>query len=137
MIDVVFLLLIDFMVTTDYVATEEVYQLDLPERAGAGAPEDPFRLDPDPLRVLVRSTGPESEQYTVQLVGPWPQPETFDALHSFLRSSLVVQAGSGLFPAEHPILIEPDAETAWEHAVEAFSSAVRAGYRNVQFVPTP
>ena len=136
MIDVVFLLLIYFMVATDFVVTEEIYRLDLPQRLGSGAPDDPFELERDPVRIGVHTTGPEPEDYALDLAGPWPQPTTFEELLAFLQRNLIRDEGSGLFPRDHPILVAPDPDTGWEHAVEAFSTAVRAGYVNVQFVPT-
>ena len=56
MIDVVFLLLVYFMVATDFKKAEEVYRLDLPERV-EGVSADPFELDDEPLRIIVRSSG--------------------------------------------------------------------------------
>ena len=67
MIDVVFLLLIYFMVATDFKQAEEVYRLDLPERI-EGMSIDPFQLDDEPLRIMVRSTGPGDEDYRIRKV---------------------------------------------------------------------
>lgn len=136
MIDVVFLLLIYFLLATDFVINEEVYQLDLPPRPAAGTPTDPFELEDEPLRVSVVTTGAGPGDYSLTLSAPWPQPATFEDLYTFLRQSLIVDRGAGLFAADHPVLVAPAPDAAWEHTVEAFSAAVRAGYRNVQFVPS-
>ncbi|MCH2149151.1 MAG: biopolymer transporter ExbD, partial [Phycisphaerales bacterium] len=48
MIDVVFLLLVYFLVATDFKQSEEIYRLDLPERR-EGMALDPFELDDEPL----------------------------------------------------------------------------------------
>jgi biopolymer transport protein ExbD len=137
MIDVVFLLLIYFMVATDFRTGERMYRVELPGREGAGAP-DPFRLDEEPLRIAVSSSGLSANLYQLRLDGPYRQPQTFDELHEFLHSRQVnettVAAGSGaLFRPAHPIIIQPARSTRWEHAIEAFNAAARAKYTNVTF----
>lgn len=130
LIDVTFLLLVYFMVATSFTAGEGVYRMDLPNREGIGA--DPFDLDDEPLRILVASTGLGPEMCTVRLDGPFPQPESFEALHQFLRAKQVSEMTTGaLFESDHPIVIQPTRATLWEHAMEAFNSAARAGYTNV------
>lgn len=137
MIDVVFLLLIYFLVATDFRTGEGIYRVELPGREGAGAP-DPFQLDEEPLRIIVHSTGLGAGMYQVRLDGPYPQPQTFEELHGFLRDKQVSEAsvtiGSGaLFRPEHPIILQPSRSTRWEHAIEAFNAAARAKYTNITF----
>jgi biopolymer transport protein ExbD len=62
-IDVVFLLLIYFLVATDFRLGEEVYRMDLPAREGVSQ-RDPFELDDEPLRIAVMSTGLAPERST-------------------------------------------------------------------------
>jgi hypothetical protein len=38
-----------------------------------------------------------------------------------------------MFPADHPIIVQPARATRWEHAMEAFNAAARARYSNVTF----
>lgn len=136
MIDVVFLLLIFFMVATRFKLGEEIYRLDLPERGEALA-ADPFKLDDEPLRITVTSHGRDAETYRIELDGPYDQPRTFDALHQFLRDrQLSPDHPAGLFPTDHPILIQPGPATRWEHAIGAFNAAVRARYTNISFAET-
>jgi len=133
MIDVVFLLLIYFLVATDFRLGEEVYRLDLPDRTGAGSP-DPFELDNEPLRISVMSTGLSASMYRLTIEGPYPQPESFEKLFEFLDQTMVGRVESGaLFEADHPIIIQPSRSTRWEHAIEAFNAAARARYTNVTF----
>lgn len=136
MIDVVFLLLIYFMVATDFRMGEGMFRVEVPAREGAGAP-DPFRLDDEPLRIIVHSTGLGPAMYTLRLDGPYPQPRTFDDLHEFLASTQVnvenVASRGALFRPEHPIIIQPSRSTRWEHAIEAFNAAARARYSNITF----
>ena len=130
MIDVVFLLLVYFMVATDFRKAEEIYTLDLPERA-EGMSVDPFELDEEPLLVLVRTSGSAGDSYRLGLDGPWDPVQDFQALYEFLRSRQVDGMGGGLFGTDHPIVIIPDATVHWEYTIDAFNSAVRAGYVNV------
>lgn len=136
MIDVVFLLLIYFMVATEFKVGEEVYRLDLPARAGAAQQRDPFQLDEQPLRIAVDSTGPGRSAYHLSLDGPYPQPASFQALYEFLRKRQIGENAIGaLFAPDHPIIIEPSRTTRWDHAIEAFNAPARARYTNVRFAP--
>lgn len=133
MIDVVFLLLIYFLVATDFRLGEHVYRMDLPSREGA-ASEDPFQLEDEPLRIRIASTGLGPEMYRVTIDGPYPQPETFAQLHEFLRTRQVNELTTGgLFRPDHPIIIQPTRTTRWDHTIEALNAAARASYTNVTF----
>lgn len=136
LIDVTFLLLIYFMVATSMSMGEEAYRMDLPDRSAAGAQGDPFSLDQEPLRIVVSSSGREFVDYHLQLDGPYPQPATFDDLFAFLRKSQINDTNAGsvmLFAPDHPIVIQPQRSTRWEHAIEAFNAAARARYNNITF----
>jgi biopolymer transport protein ExbD len=134
MIDVVFLLLVYFMVATEFKVGEEIYRLDLPERVTAQRELDPFDLDEMPLRILVATTGFGLDTYTLRLEGPYEQPRTFEDLYDFLRNRQVSEfTRTGLFEPDHPIVIEPTRTTKWQHVVEAFNAAARARYTNVTF----
>jgi biopolymer transport protein ExbD len=132
MIDIVFQLLIYFLVATDFRLGEEVYRMDLPQRGAAAALRDPFELDETPLRIAVTSTPDPHHPYVLRIEGPYPQPGTFRELMDFLRVRQINPSTSGgLFEPEHPIIIEPSRGTSWQHAVEAFNAAARARYTNI------
>lgn len=134
MIDVVFLLLIYFMVATEFKVGEEVYRLDLPERQQAQRELDPFDLDEEPLRIAVASTAFGRQRYRLSIEGPYPQPENFEALNRFLEERQINEfTTGGLFEADHPVIIEPTRTTSWAHAMEAFNAAARARYTNIMF----
>lgn len=133
LIDVTFLLLVYFMIATSFTASEEAYRTDIPNRAGAGA-GDPFKLDQEPLRITVTSTGLAPDMYRLRIEGPYAQPATFDDLYDFLSSRQVrPDTTGGLFERDHPIIIQPARTSRWEHAMEAFNAAARARYTNVTF----
>jgi biopolymer transport protein ExbD len=131
MIDVVFLLLVYFMAATEFKLGEELYKLDLPQRGHAA---DPFDLPREPLRIVVKSG--RDGRATIQVPGFDDPPRDFKALQEFLRQRRQVGDGTGgLFEPDHPILIEPQDNAMWEHAIEAFNAAVAARYTNVNFAP--
>jgi len=134
MIDVVFLLLVYFMVATDFTKGEEVYKLDLPARQGAIAP-DPFELDDMPLVVTVRSTGSGPGELVIDLEGPYPEISNPQKLLNLLRQRKISEVNPhGLFEADHPILINPLGQARWDHVIEVFNAPVLAGYTNIGFV---
>ena len=134
MIDVTFLLLIYFLVATEFKLGEEVYRLDLPERMPSQLDRDPFELDEEPLRIEVISTGMTPRAATLRLDGPYPQPRSFEELGRFLNQRRISEAApGGLFQHDHPVIVRPASETRWEHAIEAFNTVVKSGYTNVTF----
>lgn len=132
MIDVVFLLLVYFMVATEFKVGEEVFRLDLPKQMSSDAIDDPFDIDEEPLRIRVATLGEGATSYRLVMEGPYDQPGTFDDLFDQLQSVQINDVnGGGLFRADHPIIIIPGRTTRWEHTVEAFNAVVRASYSNI------
>lgn len=127
MIDVVFLLLIYFMVATDFSPAEETFRMDLPERhVGSGN----FSLKDRPLQIEVLAAGARARPlYTVPDFGA--PTGSIEALQSQLERLRGVE-GTALFTSDHPveILVSPSAGWAW--AVEAFNAAVAAGYTSIR-----
>ena len=134
MIDVVFQLLIYFLVATNFALGEQVFRLDLPDRGGASMESDPFVLEEEPLRIIVRSGGRDGETALVSIEGPYPQPNDLAELETYLRNSLE-DRGAALFRKDHPVMIVPSPTTRWEHVVGTFNAAVRSGFRSVVFAP--
>ncbi len=128
MIDVVFLLLIYFMVATEFKTAEESFPMDVPVRQHGQT----ITLDDEPLIILVESAGTGSSGIRVRLEGPWNPIASLDELSSFLRSNKASGFGrSGLFAETHPILVKPTKSTRWEHAIAAYNVVVNAKYTNI------
>ena len=129
MIDVVFLLLIYFMVATDFRPREKVFRLDLPERR-ASAYDPLYDATEEPLVIVVedRATTPE---YTLTLMGGWGRVADAAHLRDWLAQRRVgggSDPGEGLFTPRHPIVILAPPTTRWRNVVEVFNAVVRAGY---------
>ena len=127
-IDVVFQLLIYFLLGTSFVIGEQSYRLDLPERLGQSA-VDPFELDDDPIFIEVRP-GLGSSLH-VHVPGPWVSPKTIAELRNFLLEKRLDQGG--LYEDDHPVRIQPKNGATWGDAVDAFNAAFAAGYQKISF----
>ena len=132
MIDVVFQLLIYFLLATNFALGEQVFRMDLPERGGSSMINDPFDMPEEPLRIRVLSLDPQRERISLSLPPQYPGPDGLEDLERFLRES---RSGSeaSLFLEDHPIEIVPAPDTRWEHVVDVFNAVIRAGYRSVHF----
>lgn len=128
MIDVVFQLLIYFIVGTTFAMGEQSYRMDLPERQGT-VEVDPLELDDEPVVVRVLGGG------RISVPGPWDGPVSVERLTDFLRSNKQEKdgRGGGLIPADAAIRIKPRGGVSWADAVQAFNAAVAAGYETVGF----
>ena len=103
MIDVIFLLLVFFVVTATFTPDEGVITSKLPALEGSGAPklpEPPKR----PLNIVVSTAGRHG--YRLRIEG---------------------------LPQDTPVFIKPDATVRWQHVVNAFNAAISARYREVSF----
>ena len=128
MIDVVFLLLIFFMVATEFRRAEASFPMDLPEQ-GRNVVEV---LDEEPLVIQVDSAGGSASDIRLHLEGAWDPIGTLEELKKFLRENRADGFGSsGLFTPDHPILIRPRSDTRWDHAMSAYNAAVLSRYTNI------
>jgi biopolymer transport protein ExbD len=141
MIDVVFQLLIYFLLGTSLARGEEMYRLDLPERehlrTRTGAS---LTLEETPLTIRVISQGAERGAYTISVEGAGSaaalQPATAADLEALLRNAVIsADHPDGTLTRRHPVLVAPTASSRWEHAVDVFNAVVRAGFERVHFLP--
>ncbi len=127
LIDVVFLLMIYFMLITEFRAPEERFDVDLPqrmERAGG----DPFALPVRPIVVAVHSTGDGARQYVLEADAPaLERAETYESLHRESARLLGTVLGS-----DQRFVIRSAPDARWEHALGAFNAIRRAGYTEVR-----
>ena len=128
MIDVVFLLLIYFMVATEFKTAEKSFPMDVTIRQHGQT----LMLDNEPLIIFVESVGQGKHELRLRLEGPWDPIRSIDGLVYFLRTNRADGFGStGLFTPTHPILIKPTGETRWDHTLATYNAVARAKYTNI------
>ena len=127
MIDVVFQLLIYFVITASFVMGEGVITANFPSGSG---PSQPDPLDPkQPIRITLSSRGESG--YRLDVDRAPTAPSTFGELAKMLEGMQVGKGG--FFEADNPVVIAPSGDVRWQHVVNAFNAAVRARYKNIAF----
>ncbi|MEM8494308.1 MAG: biopolymer transporter ExbD [Planctomycetota bacterium] len=132
MIDVIFLLLIYFVVTSNFRIDEGVLTATLPQ--GEGKPQATTELPPQKVEVLLTAGVVDDTQVAIQ-VGSQAFT-SFAELRQDLANKLYdPEAGQlgGLYEADNPIIIQPGVNVRWQHVVDAFNACVAAKYTNVIF----
>jgi len=125
MIDMTFLMLIFFIVTTTFKQAEGIFTSRLPRTAGA--PVAPLPISP----IIVRLTQPDpaSSICRIRIDNFTRAPQTFDELAQVLVD---IQGNPG-FDRQTPVVILPTADVAWDHVVNCWNAAVRAQCQNITF----
>ena len=118
MIDVTFLLLIFFVVTTTFKRAEGIFASRLPKDAGAPAATLPI----SPIVVRVSQPDPSGRYCRIRIDNFARAPQTFNELAQFLVD---VQANPG-FDRQTPVVIFPTPGVRWDHVVNCWNAAVRA-----------
>ena len=131
MIDVIFLLLIYFVITASFSADEGILTAKLPE--GTGKPSEVPKPPERPIRIRLASLRSPIE-CRIELAGLGRSPRSFGELHTLLAGmQLNDRNPSGAFKPDNPVIIEPDRHVRWQHVVNAFNAAIRARFLNVSF----
>jgi biopolymer transport protein ExbD len=130
MIDVIFQLLIYFVITASFLVGEGVITARLP--AGTGGQPDEIKPPEQPLNILLSSAGAYGVRISIQ--NSHQSPQDFDALVQMLSHLQHTPANpAGIYPADNPVMIKPDGNVRWQHVVNAFNAAISARYSNVSF----
>jgi biopolymer transport protein ExbD len=125
MIDVTFLLIIFFVVTTTFKRAEGLLTTKLPRDAGAAQVALPI----SPIVVRLQQYGPGPGDYRLLVDQFVNSPATFGELTEFLQQ---VQQNPG-FSAETPVVLAADPDVNWDHVVNCWNAALRAGCLNISF----
>ncbi|MCP4590468.1 MAG: biopolymer transporter ExbD [bacterium] len=126
MIDVTFLLLIFFLVTSTFERPEGLFAANLPQDAGIAAP--PLPISP----IIVRLT-PAGSACRIRIDNFSEAPVSFGDLADFLKN---VQGNPG-FDDRTPVVIVADDSLAWDHVVACWNAAVRASCKSIAFGTKP
>lgn len=130
MLDVIFLLLIFFVLTASFALGEGILPADMPR--GESESESDELPPTQPIEITLRSLG--GYDVSIQLAGDPSPPETFNELYQKLSGLQRTEADPGRpFGADDPVIIRADSEVRWAHMVSAFNAAVRARYTNINF----
>ena len=131
MIDVVFQLLIYFLLTAGFMGNERHLRAEMPPEGVDGAAPRELALEREPLVIEV-ARGRDGT--TLALGGGLAPPRDARQLEQILRDALVSpDTPRGLFTSDHPIRIAAAPDVPWQDVVEVFNSVVAAGYRSVAF----
>ncbi len=125
MIDVTFLLLIFFLVTTTFERAEGILASDLPEVETA----ESVPLPVSPIIIRRTQTGPGHEEFSITIDNFPNAPQSFEVLPEFLRQ---VQQQPG-FDRKTPVVIVAESNVRWDHVVGCWNAALRAGCERIAF----
>lgn len=131
MIDVIFLLLIFFVVTANFRIEEGVLTATLPR--GLGQPPPAATLPPQ--KVTITLTSGSDDTLVVIRRGATRYPGFGELREDLDQLRYDPDAGrhNGLFKPDNPIIIEPAGGVRWQHVVDAFNACLAAKYTNVSF----
>jgi biopolymer transport protein ExbD len=129
MMDVVFQLLIFFVLTAQFVIDEGIIPADLPQ--GQATPTESVELPKEPLIIFLRSAG---DNCVISIEGTPPMQGDFQALFDRLNAwRLDTQNPNGVYLPDNPLVIRPQGKVRWKDVVNAFNQCVRAKYIRVSF----
>ncbi len=129
MIDVIFLLLIYFVITANFSVDEGVLTAQLPQGTGQPPPLDELPLE----KVVIELSVPPTDDTAAVL----SRGRHRYAGVAELQADMAAQrrgpgrSPTALYEADHPVLIEPKPGVRWQHTVDAFNAVVAAGYTRV------
>ncbi len=126
MIDVTFNLLIYFVVTTSFLQAEGL----LPSRMARLGNDSAGQILPvTPIRIFLAGDG-EDDAVSIRLENTARIPRSFGDLYQVLAG---LRGGGTGFDADTPVVIHAEDTLAWDHVVNAFNAAKRAGFETISF----
>ena len=130
MIDVVFLLLMYFLLIAEFRPREESFDMELPRPPSESSAPDPFALPEAPIRIEVRSLGDEADAFVLSS----DSPSIGDVVRgaSGLHDRLMALKGTVL-GEEQRFVIVAARDARWEHALGVLNALKRAGFNEVRF----
>ena len=132
MIDVIFQLLIYFIITATFVIGEGVLTVKMPQ--GPGKPKPQNTPPAQPLNILVNSAGVDGIGYRVTIEGVAEPADFTELAHSLIQLQYDPDRGrNGPYKPDNPLIIKPAGEVRWQHVVNAFNASLRARYTNIRF----
>ncbi len=125
MIDMTFLLLIFFLVTSTFERAEGILASSMPEVG----PVTGVPLPISPIVIRLSRTGPGPEDYAIRIDHFDVAPAAFTDLPDVLKG---IQAQKG-FDEKTPVVILAEDDVPWDHVVRCWNAALRAGCKRIAF----
>ncbi len=125
MIDMTFLLLIFFLVTTTFERAEGILASKVPSDGQASSVALPL----SPILVRLSQTGPSHDDFFIHVEGIDESPASFEELSKVLKG---LQSQPG-FDHTTPVVILAGPDVLWDHIVGCWNAAVGAGCTKVAF----
>ena len=126
MIDVIFQLLIYFVITANFMIDEGTILATLP---GNAAETDKVQTPEQPVVIELRS-GDDGVTYDLTVDGY--RIDGAAGLFAYLDG----QVKGGAIAIDDPVQIKPQGEVRWQHVVNVFNACVRAKLEEVGFAPS-
>jgi biopolymer transport protein ExbD len=132
MIDVVFLLLLYFVLTSGFADDERLLRSEAaPSGQEARGAADGLSLEDEPIVITIARVRGAT---TLRVSGGLAQPDDEQALERVLRDAVLApDRPNGLFAADHPVRIAPAEDVPWEDVVSVFRAVTAAGFRSIAF----
>lgn len=129
MIDVIFLLLIYFVITANFQVDEGVLTAQLPQGTGQPPPLDELPVE----KVVIELSVPSTDDTGVLIARGRHRYAGVAELRADMeaRRRGPGRSPSALYESDHPVVIEPEPGVRWQHTVDAFNAVVAAGYTRV------
>lgn len=125
MIDVVFLLLIYFVITANFTIDEGTLLATMPGNSSQDRPEDD--LDP-PVNIDLTSAD-DGVTYAIVINGQ--RIDDASALAAYMKN----RVATAQMAIDDIVQIKPQGEVRWQHVVNVFNACVSAKLENVGFAP--
>lgn len=134
MIDVVFLLLLYFLLSAEFRQSERFVPVELAAERGESAPGDPLALPRRPVVIAIRSTGSGENEYELSApTSALGEVATF----ADLREALARSRGE-IFADDQRFLVRAGDDARWEHTLRAIEAVRLAGFAQVTLAePNP
>ena len=128
-IDVIFLLLIYFVITASFTPGEGIITARLPQGTGKPNPLEPPK---QPLSIILSSKA--FYEADVEVEGFGGARDFQELQRIMIELQYDPSAGrNGNRKPDDPVVIKPAGDVRWEHVVNTFNAAVAAKYKNIAF----
>jgi biopolymer transport protein ExbD len=133
LIDVMFLLLLFFLLTTKFRQEEGAIPGTLPAigKSFGGPPAEDL---PPPITITINPVGEANIEATYQISGVEVNVGSAEELFKHLQGT--AKAYSERDAAKVPVVIKPRSDVRWGFVVEAFNQAARAKFKSILFAPS-